>query len=198
MTMNNTQRWIEDTALFYFRIFSGNYGEDFLNKLLKGGGGNSALCASWYQLSPVFVPQRVSGKALDLLKEKGFNIVQNGNLVKLKKSDIKVKHNLFYNNAKGAQNRIIVGKLFHFDHNPSNKKILSLLNKRIKDYMDSQVSEQELLYDLSEYLKTIQTVDLITVNQDDIRTNADREDRSLTNYERDNLLNDTWYELEIC
>ncbi len=29
--MNNNQKWIEDTALFYFRIFSGNYGEGFLN-----------------------------------------------------------------------------------------------------------------------------------------------------------------------
>jgi len=195
--MNNTQKWIEDTALFYFRIFSGNYGEDFLNKLLKGGGGNSTLCASWYQLSPVFVPQRVSGHALALLREKTFDIIQEDNKIKLKKSQIKYNHIMFYNNAKGAQNRINIGKLFHFDHNPSNKKILSLLNSRIKDYMDSQVSENDILIDLSNYLKTIQTVDLITVEQDEIRTNADRDDRPLTNTERDVLINDTWYELEI-
>lgn len=195
--MNKTQKWIEDTALFYFRIFSGNYGEDFLNKLLKGGGGNSTLCASWYQLSPVFVPQRISGAALSLLREKSFDIIEKGNKIRLKKSQVKENHVMFYNNAKGAQKRIIAGKYFHFDHNPSNKKILSLLNERIKGFMESQVSEQDILLDLSEYLKTIQTVDLITVEQDEIRTSADRDDLPLTNAQRDDLINDTWYTLEI-
>ncbi|MDY0277709.1 MAG: hypothetical protein RBQ97_06460 [Acholeplasma sp.] len=195
--MNKTQKWIEDTALFYFRIFSGNYGEDFLNKLLKGGGGNSTLCASWYQLSPVFVPQRISGAALTLLREKSFDIIEEGNKIRLKKSQIKENHVMFYNNAKGAEKRTIVGKYFHFDHNPSNKKILSLLNAKIKGFMESQVSEQDILLDLSEYLKTIQTVDLITVEQDEIRTNADRDDLPLTNAQRDDLINDTWYTLEI-
>lgn len=69
---------------------------------------------------------------------------------------------MFYNNAKGAQKRIITGKYFHFDQNPSNKKILSPLNDRIKGFMESEVSEQDILLDLSQYLKTIQTVDWIT------------------------------------
>jgi len=194
---NKTQKWIEDTALFYFRIFSGNYGEDFLNKLLKGGGGNSTLCASWYQLSPVFVPQRVSSQAVCRLKEKAFDIVEHENTIRLRKTDLKDNHTMFYKNAKGAENRIREGKFFHFDHNPSNKKILSLLNDRIKEFTNSNVSEQEILVDLSEYLKTIQTVDLITVEQDEIRTSADREDSPLTNLERDTLLNDNWYWLEI-
>lgn len=194
---NKTQKWIEDTALFYFRIFSGNYGEDFLKKLLKGGGGNSTLCASWYQLSPVFVPQRVSSQAVHRLREKAFDIVEHENTIRLRKIDLKDNHTMFYNNAKGAENRTRAGKFFHFDHNPSNKKILSLLNDRIKEFMNSHVSEQEILVDLSEYLKTIQTVDLITVEQDEIRTSADREDRPLTNSERDALLNDNWYWLEI-
>lgn len=195
--MNNNQKWIEDTALFYFRIFSGNYGEDFLNKLLKGGGGNSTLCASWYQLSPVFVPQRISGAALTSLREKSFDIIEEGNIIRVKKSQIQENHIMFYHNAKGAQKRIIAGKYFHFDHNPSNKKILSLLNDRIKGFMESQVSEQDILLDLSEYLKTIQTVDLITVEQDEIRTSADRDDLPLTNAQRDALINDAWYILEI-
>jgi hypothetical protein len=63
--------------------------------------------------------------------------------------------------------------------------------------MESQVSEQDILLDLSEYLKTIQTVDLITVEQDEIRTSADRDDLPLTNAQRDALINDTWYTLEI-
>lgn len=195
--MTEKQKWIEDTALFYFRIFSGTYGDKFLKKLLKGGGGNSTLCASWYQLSPVFVPKRISGSALNLLKENSFDVIEDGSTVRLNKKDLVNRHLVFYNNAKGAQNRINTGKLFHFDHNPSNKKILSLLNDRIKNYMESQVSEQEILNDLSEYLKTIQTVDLITVEQDEIRTNADRADFPLTNIERDSLLGDNWYVLEI-
>lgn len=195
--MTDKEKWIEDTALFYFRIFSGDYGDKFLKKLLKGGGGNSTLCASWYELSPVFVPYRISRSALNLLKENSFDVIEVGNTVRLNKKDLKNRHLLFYNNAKGSENRINIGKLFHFDHNPSNKKILALLNDRIKNYMESQVSEREILVDLSEYLKTIQTVDLITVQQDEIRTTTDRLDKPLTNLERDSLLGDNWYVLEI-
>ena len=72
--MMNKEKWIEDTALFYFRIFSADYGDLFLNKLLKGGGGNSTLCASWYQLSPVFVPERISATALNLLIERSKSV----------------------------------------------------------------------------------------------------------------------------
>ena len=197
MKMNKKQKWIEDTALFYFKIFSGNYGDEFLKKLLKGGGGNSTLCASWYQLSPVFVPQRISGQALKLLKEKSFSVEEQNGTIKVKSSEIKSNHGMFYNNAKGAKNRIKAGKFFHFDHNPSNKKILAMLNDKIKNYMESKITEQEILNNLSEYLKTIQTVDLITVQQDEIRTNADREGKLLSNIQRDNLIKDHWYVLEI-
>lgn len=195
--MVNKQKWIEDTALFYFRIFSGEYCDDFLNKLLKGGGGNSTLCASWYQLSPIFVPNRVSNTALKLLREKGFNLIIEESTVKISSKQINDNHGMFYNNAKGASNRINKGKLFHFDHNPSNKKILSLLNKKVKEYMLSKISEVEILQELAEYLKTIQTVDLITVEQDDIRTSTDRAGVPLTNEERDALLNDSWFSLEF-
>jgi hypothetical protein len=195
--MNKKQKWIEDTALFYFKIFSGNYGDEFLKKLLKGGGGNSTLCASWYQLSPVFVPQRISGQALKLLKEKSFTVIEQEEVIKIKRSEIKSNHGMFYNNAKGSRNRIIAGKFFHFDHNPSNKKILSLLNEKIKSFMESKITEHEILINLSEYLKTIQTVDLITVEQDEIRTNADREGKPLSSVQRDKLVKDIWYVLEI-
>lgn len=186
----NSQKWTGYTAFFYFKIFSGSYGDNFLKKLLQGGGENSTLCASWYQLSPVFVPKRVSVSALKLLKEKSFDVIEDGNIVKLKKKDLKNRHQVFYHNAKGAQNRKSSGKLFHFDHNPSNKEILFLLNQRIKELMEYQVSEQEILLDLSEYMKSIQTVDLITVEQDEIRTKADSADNPLTNIERDTLLGD--------
>ena len=195
----NKQKWINDTALFYFQIFSGTYGEQFLKKLLKGGGGNSTLCASWYQLSPVFVPQRISNSAVELLDKKSISIEKNSKkrIVTIKKSIIDSNHTMFYHNAKGSKNRKDAGKFFHFDHNPSNKKILSLLNGKVKEYMDSKITENEILKQLADYLEHIQTVDLITVEQDQIRTNADRADEPLTKEKRDEILNDEWWTLNI-
>lgn len=191
--MNKKDKWIEDTALFYFRIFSAEYGDLFLDKLLKGGGGNSTLCASWYQLSPVFVPERISATAYNLLIEKGFHVEKNKDVVTIKNAELKSNHGMFYNNAKGSKKRIIAGKFFHFDHNPSNKKILSLLNEKVRSYMESLISESEILNNLAEYIKTIQTVDLITVEQDELRTNADCKANPLSSDERDDIINDVWY-----
>ncbi len=58
--------------------------------------------------------------------------------------------------------------------------------------MESQVPEQDILEDLSEYLKTIQTVYLTTVEQDEIGASADRDDRPLANSELDVFVNDIW------
>lgn len=193
------QSWINDTALFYFQIFSRNYGEKFLKKLLKGGGGNSTLCASWYQLSPVFVSQRVSDTALKLLIEKSISITKDPDkrTVVIKKSEIDKHRGMFYNNAKGADNRKSAGKFFHFDHNPSNKKILSLLNDQIREFLDSKITEDAILEQLGNYLESIQSVDLITVEQDQIRTSADLQDAPLTKEERDKILHDEWWTLNI-
>jgi hypothetical protein len=198
MNEEQKERWIKDTALFYFRIFSVNYEKSFHETLLKGGGGNSSLCAAWYKLSAVFVKKRISRKALETLIVKGVIHRREGNVVKLLKREIDIdRHELFYSNRKGAENRIADGKYLHFDHHPSNKKILQLMNFEIKQYVSSGINQEMATINLSEYLKTIQTEDLITVEQDDIRTSADRGDEPQDRDAREALIIDDWYELRI-
>lgn len=101
---------------------------------------------------------------------------------------------MFHNNAKWAENRTKAGKFFHFDHNPSNKKVLELLNERIKLHKNSD----GFLEELTEYIKTIQTIDLITVYEDDTRTSKDLDSREspLSSEERDRLLGTVFYSLK--
>ena len=57
--------------MLFYQIFSVDYkDEDFIRKLLSGGGGNSTLCATWMQLVGVFIKNRISEKAYNLLIEK--------------------------------------------------------------------------------------------------------------------------------
>lgn len=197
MSEEQKEKWIKDTALFYFRIFSATYEEEFHKTLLNGGGGNSSLCAAWYKLSAVFVKKRVSGKALEILIDKEVKYRQDGNVVFLLKKEIDTdRHDLFYSNKKGAENRIADGKYLHFDHHPSNKMILQLMNFKIKHYVSNGIDQETATINLSEFLKTIQTEDLITVEQDDVRTSADRGELQNRD-DREALLDDDWYELKI-
>ena len=165
-----------------------------------GGGGNSTLCSTWTHLSADFNEYRISKKAYNLLLEKVESndkkyIVKNGDTISIPKFIIEKKyHQMFYNNAKGAENRKLKSKYFHFDHNPSNKKVLLKIKGKIEehDYSD------EYLEELSQYIKQIQTVDLITVEEDDIRTYADQNSKEkLDAHERDLLTKSKFYNLEI-
>ena len=189
----------KNTALLFYQIFSVDYEDEaFINKLLSGGGGNSTLCATWMQLVSVFINHRISKNAYHLLLEKVAE--EDKNKIRLEETTVfvskKIYKNywpLFSNNAKGAENRTKAGKFFHFDHNPSNKKVLKLLCDKVK----LQKCETGFLEELTEYVKSVQTLDLITVQEDDIRTNADRQSPNgpLSSQERDNLLNTTFYSL---
>lgn len=193
------EKWINDTARLFFQIFSVDYEEIFIRKLLSGGGGNSTLCATWMHLNNYFVGYRISKKAYELLLKKvqpedKNKIKFDNNTVYVSRKIYKKYSKMFYNNAKGSENRTEAGKVFHFDHNPSNKKVLELLNSKIK----RQKNEEGLLQELVEYIKKIQTVDLITVEEDDIRTQADRKNENgpLLGEERDELLKTEFYVLE--
>lgn len=187
--MSKTKKWIENTALFFYQIFSVDYeNEAFINKLLAGGGGNSTLCSTWMHLNDCFVPRRISNNAYELLIKKLNDEDKNkvclkNNTVYISKQIYNNYHSMFYNNAKGAKNRTKAGKFFHFDHNPSNKKVLGFLNNEIKSHKD----EKGFLKKLAKDIKTIQTIDLITVYEDDVRTSADRKG-PLTSSKRDELL----------
>lgn len=192
------EKWIKDTALLFYQIFSVEYDDVFIKKLLAGGGGNSTLCSTWTHLNGYFVTFRISEKAFELLiskvddedKEK---IKKVNDIVYISKKIYKKYHRMFYHNAKGAENRVNVGKFFHFDHNPSNKKVLELLNQKIKDHKN----EDGFLEELADYIKTVQTIDLITVYEDELRTLKDlsNPDGPLSSSKRDEMLNTKFFKL---
>lgn len=195
----NIDKWIENTALLFYQIFSVDYKDEaFMSKLLSGGGGNSTLCSTWMHLNDCFVPRRISKSAYELLLSKldenyKDKIYLKENTVYIKKIIFIKYSSWFANNAKGEENRIKAGKFFHFDHNPSNKKVLELLNNKIKLHKN----DSDFIKDLTTYVKQIQTLDLITVHEDDIRTSEDKKSKTgpLTSSERDALLNTQFYYL---
>ena len=155
-------KWIKNTALLFYQIFSVDYEDEaFINKLLSGGGGNSTLCATWMQLVSVFIKHRISKNAYNLLLEKVADEDKNkirseNDTIFISKKIYKNYHTFFFHNAKGAENRTYAGKFFHFDHNPSNKKVLELLCDKIKLHKN----EAGFLEELTEYVKSVQTLDL--------------------------------------
>ncbi len=195
----DAEKWVKNTALLFYQIFSVDYEDEvFIKKLLSGGGGNSTLCATWMQLVQFFVKHRISETAYNLLLEELDDedldkIRLEENTVYISKKIYDKYHSMFANNAKGAENRINVGKYFHFDHNPSNKKVLELLCNKIKLHKN----EEGFIEELTQYVNSVQTLDLITVEEDDIRTSADRRNPNgpLSSDERDELLNTTFYNL---
>lgn len=201
MSKKINDEWINDTALLFYQIFSVDYeDEKFQNKLLKGGGGNSTLCSTWMQLSDCFVRYRISKMAYELLiniisgPDRNM-IIKNNNCVTIPSNFISKKYSyLFSSNAKGAEKRKKNGQYFHFDHNPSNKKVLTLLKNNIKENKNND----DYLKDLSIYIKKIQTVDLITVEEDDIRTQADLKlQDKMDSAQRDEIIDAEFYDLII-
>jgi len=202
MNENLDNKWISNLALLFYQIFSVEYkDEGFYKKLMAGGGGNSALCATWTKLSDVFLKYRISKNAYELLltfiKDEDKDLIsKNKNDITISKKIIYDKyHKFFFNNAKGAEKRKKNGKYFHFDHNPSNKKVLLLLEKKVKEIKD----KPDFLNELADYIENIQTVDLITVEEDDIRTSEDLKlkGNKMEGKERDKILNTKFYNLYI-
>ena len=194
------EKWIRDTARLFYQIFSIEYDDDFKKKLLSGGGGNSTLCATWSQLVNYFVRNRISENAYNLLLTKVNSSDRNkirleNDTVYISAKIFKKYHGMFYNDAKYAQNRIAVGKYFHFDHHPSNKKVLELLCEEISTHKN----EEGFIDNLTEYVRTVQSLDLITVQEDDIRTMADKRSANgpLSLEEREDLLKGKFYPLII-
>ena len=192
-------KWVKSTALLFYQIFSANYdNEAFLHKILSGGGGNSTLCSTWMNLAEFFIPHRISENAYKLLIEKLADnekneIYMKNDKVFISKKIYKKYSYWFFNNAKGAANRLRTGKFFHFDHNPSNKKVLYLLHNNVKE----NKSDINFFNKFTQYVQSIQTLDLITVFEDDLRTRADRNNKNgpLSATDRDLLLNTKFYTL---
>ena len=193
------EKWINDTALLFYQIFSTEYEcDDFCHTLTLGGGGNSPLCATWEKFSNSFVIRRISKNAYNLLMSKlsedeKKQIIKDKNKVTIPKRIIeKDRKSWFKNNAKSLEKRRENDKFFHFDHNPSNKKVLVILKKLIKENKDNP----DYVKKLAVKLKKIQYLDLITVEEDEKRTSEDRKLKDkLSSYERDKLIGGEFYYL---
>ena len=96
------EKWIRDTALLFYQIFSVNYENDeFIKRLLMGGGGNSTLCSTWTHLSDCFIKYRISVKAYNLLITKvddidKSSIIKKGNCVEIPRKLIEKNIMLYF------------------------------------------------------------------------------------------------------
>ena len=179
---------LDSTARFMFNVFntkSGNYSEEFESLLMSGGGGNSMFVNCWSKPSYFFIKKRISGEAQRILREHGYETIDDA------------PHSFKHNNAKGAEKRIVKGKYLHLDHNPGNVKVLELIRDKCRSYDLDMISYEEIISEIKAFLSTIQTLDCITVEQDDVRTYGDdnyskTEKDKMSHDERDNLLDDTW------
>lgn len=182
----NSDAVLDSTAKFFLNVFSDKYDEFFENMLVSGGGGNSMFVNAWQKPSKHFINARLSGEAKTCIAAKGYTLET-------------MPHVFLCNNAKGAAKRKAAGKYLHMDHNPGNVKVLHDIRDRVRSYLD-EMSHDTKIADLKEFMKKVQTLDIITVEQDDMRTLADerftkKEKDMMSAKERDNLLNDTWEDL---
>lgn len=182
---------LDGTARFMFNVFnvkSGNYNKNFEELLLQGGGGNSMFVNCWAKPSYYFIKKRISGEAKKTITKLGYTSIYD------------VPDSYKCNNAKGAKNRKDAGKLLHLDHSPGNVKVLHLIRDKCREFDPEVETYDSIISKIKEYLETIQTLDWITVEQDDVRTYKDKnytkkEKDMMDHDERDKILNDTWTDL---
>lgn len=183
----NSEEILESTAKLMLGVFSEDYDNRFEEMLVSGGGGNSMFVNAWQKPSKEFIKARISAQAKKRLEEHGYTLET-------------MPHKFLCNNAKGVENRKRVGKELHMDHNPGNVKVLHLIRDRVRSYKNKGWSYEQQLADLKEFIRNVQTLDIITVEQDDIRTLKDenltkKQKDMLSSKERDDLLDDDWEDL---
>ncbi len=182
---------IDGTARLMFNVFNrktGNYSNDYDMLLMSGGGGNSLFINCWQKVSFDIDRVRISGEAKKRLIAYGFASIEDAQTR---------DHKFLSNNAKGAANRLAAGKNLHADHNPGNKKVLEMIKEKCRSYDPDKDDYESTISEIKEFLRTVQTIDWITVEQDDKRTYKDdkyskKEKDMMSHDERDDLLNDTW------
>lgn len=180
------QVMLHNLAELLFAVFSIKYDNEFKKLLLSGGGGNSMFINVWIKPSAHFVKMRISSQAKKILEKKGYTLDNLGE---------NVPKSLIKNNAKGAANRIKKGKRLHIDHNPGNVLVLELICDKVQKLKHAKGTKSEKIKKLESFLEDIQYLDIITVEQDDIRTLADdnyskKEKDKMTLRQRDKLLAD--------
>ena len=186
---------LDGTARLMFNVFNrktGVYNNDYDMLMMSGGGGNSLFINCWQQASFYIDRVRISGDAQKRLKAYGYSSIE----------DAENRNSSFlHNNAKGAEKRRAAGKHLHADHNPGNKKVIEMIKQKCRSYNPDTDDYEKTISEIKEYLRTVQTIDWITVEQDDVRTYKDtkhtkKEKDLMTHEQRDELLHDTWKYLE--
>lgn len=182
----NDDSMLDSTAKFLYNVFSDSYSVAFEKMLMSGGGGNSMFVNAWDKPSETFIKRRISGEAKKRLAEHGHTIGT-------------APHTFFRSNEKTIDKRLSAGKQLHWDHNPGNVKVLQLIRDKVRSYAETEMTLEEKIADLKEFLVGVQTLDLITIEQDHKRTHKDevfkkKQKDMLTAEERDDLLKDTWEE----
>lgn len=183
----NSEEILESTAKLMLGVFSEDYDNRFEEMLVSGGGGNSMFVNAWQKPSKEFIKARISAQAKKRLADHGYTLET-------------MPHKFLCHNAKGAQKRKANGKELHMDHNPGNVKVLHLIRDRVRSYKNKGWSYEQQLADLKEFIRGVQTLDIITVEQDDIRTLKDdkftkKQKDMMSSKERDELLDDDFEEL---
>lgn len=183
---------LDNLAKLLFAIFSEDYDKNFEKLLLSGGGGNSMFVNVWTKPSRYFAKIRISSQSIKTLKKHDYD-----------KEDLtdRVPKKFIKNNAKTIQKRKNNGKFLHIDHNPSNVKVLELISNKIKNLNKCFYTKKEKIEKLKNFLKNIQSLDIITVEQDHKRTNGDnkyskKEKDKMTKKQRDFLLKDKFIVLD--
>ncbi len=187
---NKREAVLDSTARFMFNVFnikSGKYSIDFEKLLMAGGGGNSMFVNCWTKPSEYFTKTRISSKAKEILRKNGYNSIDEA------------PHEFKFNNAKKAVNRIKKGKYLHLDHNPGNVKVLMLIREKCREFNpdNKAFNFEKTIKEIKSFLLHVQTLDWITVEQDDVRTYGDKhhskiEKAKMNKDQRDQLLNDYW------
>jgi hypothetical protein len=185
----DSEETLEDTARLFLKVFSSKYKDDFERMLVAGGGGNSMFVNAWAKPSTYFVKTRISNEAKERLQKHRHTL-----------KDMPKK--FFRNNAKTVDKRRAAKKELHVDHNPGNVKVLHLIRDKVRSFPETN-SEDENLKELKEFLRTVQTIDIITIEQDEKRTLKDEDgtyskaDKAMmTAVERDALLDDDFEETD--
>lgn len=176
---------LTDTAKLFLQVFSQNYCGEFERMLVAGGGGNSMFVNAWSKPSKKFVRCRISSQARLRLQKCGHNNINNVQ---------DIPHSFLHNNAKKIETRRRAGKELHMDHNPSNVFVLRSIRDRVCSYPPNCAYDDKL-NDLVEFIRNIQTLDIITIEQDEVRTRTHNVE-NMSAQERDRLLNDTFEDIE--
>jgi len=162
-------------SCIFYSLYSKKYGVFLEKEIIRGGGGTSPICPIWINLSKYFIKHRISSEAEKVLLRNNIDL-----------KTLSIRNPIFSSNQKSVEKRKKHGQLLHRDHNPSNSYVLRKIRDEVRSY--NNLTVEEGISKLKEFIKDIQTIDIITIEQDEIRNKHN----DISAKERDGLINDTF------